>query len=102
MAASVNASTFWDVTPCILLQMYQRFRRTDCIHLHLHWRRRQRFLWNVRKLIYQTAQRYMPEESNHHYSKWLADKSSCPEFDGRKVQTFSLHSVTHMSRSPTS
>jgi hypothetical protein len=51
------------------------------------------FLCNVRKLIH-IAQRYIPEESNYHYSQWLAD--------GRKVQNCCRHSVTHMSRSPTS
>jgi hypothetical protein len=49
MAASVNAATFWDVTPCSLLLVYQRIRRTDCIHLHLHWRRRQMILLQRQK-----------------------------------------------------
>lgn len=51
LAASVEAATFWAVTPCSLLQVYQRIRRTNYIHHHLHWRRRQWFLCNVSKLI---------------------------------------------------
>jgi len=111
--------------------VYLRIRRTVCIRLHLHWRQRQMvplqrqktytrlhsvIYWTAQRyildctalytglhsVIYWTAQRYIPEESNHHYSKWLADESSWSEFDGRKVQNCCRHSVTLMSRSPTS
>ena len=89
--------------------VYLRIRRTVCIRLHLHWRQRQmvplqrqKTYTRLHSVIYWTAQRYIPEESNHHYSKWLADESSWSEFDGRKVQNCCRHSVTLMSRSPTS
>jgi hypothetical protein len=33
-AASMKIIVFWDVAPCSLIEVYQRFRGTYCIHHH--------------------------------------------------------------------
>jgi hypothetical protein len=41
----------WDVTPCSLLEIYQRFGRTYCIHPHGN--REGKFLQKIRDIAYQ-------------------------------------------------
>jgi hypothetical protein len=69
-AASMKMAVFWVVTPCRLVEVYQRLRGTYCLHhqdliaLMMEATSTSETLVN----FYQTTRRYNPEDSHLHKS----------------------------------
>jgi hypothetical protein len=70
-AVRTKMAFFWVVPPCSLVEVYQRFRGTCCLHHQGDKSHRSddggsKDLWNLVN-FYQTIRRYNPEDSHLHF-----------------------------------
>jgi hypothetical protein len=76
----LKIAVFWLVAPCILVDIYRRFRGICCIHNQRYesWEHDDggsKYLWTSAN-FYKTTQHYNPEDSHLHTQQL---KSSCTE-----------------------
>jgi hypothetical protein len=74
-------TVFWDVAPCILLEVYQSFRGACCLHHEVTDYGCSKHLWNVSKLLPD----YIAKHPTRHSSS--SSPPSEPEFSTRPVLT---------------
>jgi hypothetical protein len=70
---TVKMAVFWVVASCILVEVYQRFRGTCCLHLMMEAERTSETLVN----FYQTIRRYNPEDSHIHTHRLRTSNPTC-------------------------